>query len=668
MSTLRFRFRNAWQTGILLQIFFLFTGIMLCRSNYLPHHSAWIGHHYKNQHAVLVQLNEPLIPKPNSYKAVAQTLQLISDAGSRSATGNIIIYFQKDSSIPDLHYGDQLIIYKPLQLIQNSGNPGAFDYKRYCAFQQIFHQVYLTHNEWIKYHKSKPHPLQRFIFNTRKKIVQIILRYIPGRREAGLAEALLIGYKDDLDKDLVQAYSNTGVVHVIAISGLHLGLIYWLLALILKPILHRKKIRWLQPVLIITGLWLFSLLSGASASVMRSAVMFTCIVLGEAAQRKISVYNSLAASAFLLLCYQPFWLWDVGFQLSYIAVLSIVLFNKPIYNLLFVSNKILDAIWKVTAVTLSAQILTTPVSIYYFHQFPLYFLLSNLLAIPLSSLILLGELVLVACCWWANAAISLGWLLHYCIKAMNGVVEYISQLPFSAIKHLYISIPQVWLLYFMIAGIAYACMNKNRKAWLCALCGWLLFIMFGSYHKWICANQQKIIAYNISKHTAIEVLAGKRAVLFADSSLLGNPALQDVHISASRLLHGIHNSRSFLTPALFRFAGVTWLFIDRPFTSDPPEEKLKADWVIIAQNPRITIRQLCRFVDCRQFIIDATNSATRAARWQKECEESGLFSYALPLQGAFVMNLPSLTFAPHKKGIPTGLDSAGNAFQPTKYE
>src|SRR4029078_261665 len=139
--------------------------------------------------------------------------------------------------------------------------------------------------------------------------------------------------------------------------GLHLGLIYWLLTLILKP-LQRKKVKWLRPALILAGVWLFSLLAGAQPSIIRSAVMFTCIVLADSLTRKSSIFNTLAFSAFLLLCYNPYWLWDVGFQLSYAAVLSIVVFMQPIYNLFYIKNKLLDLIWKLNAVTIAAQILT----------------------------------------------------------------------------------------------------------------------------------------------------------------------------------------------------------------------------------------------------------------------------------------------------------------------
>lgn len=215
----------------------------------------------------------------------------------------------------------------------------------------------------------------------------------------GIAEALLIGHTNDLDKDLVQAYSNTGVVHIIAISGMHLALIYgllvWLFARI--PLVNKSKIA--QVVLILCCLWLFSLLTGAASSVLRSAVMFTFIAVGKNLSKQSSIYNSLAASAFVMLCYNPYFLWDVGFQLSYLAVIGIIIFQKSIYKWVYIKNKWVNKIWQLMAVSLPAQVLTFPVCIYYFHQFPNLFLITNIIAVPLSGVILFAEIGLVAFSW-----------------------------------------------------------------------------------------------------------------------------------------------------------------------------------------------------------------------------------------------------------------------------
>ena len=388
-----------------------------------------------------------------------------------------------------------MVFKKSLQEIKSPGNPGGFDYKRYSLFQGITHQVYLKENEFEVLPGENKTWFNEFIFAGREKVISILRKNIKGEKELGLAEALLIGYKDDLDKTLVQSYSNTGVVHVIAISGLHLGLIYWLLLQLTLVLRKRKNINpiaigWLRPVIIITGLWLFSFLAGAQPSIIRSAVMFTCIVLGDSLTRKTSIYNTLAFSAFLLLCYNPFWLWDVGFQLSYTAVLSIVIFMRPVYNWFYIKNKLLDFIWKLNAVTLAAQILTLPISIYHFHQFPNYFLLTNFVAVPLSSFIVLGEILLCAVSFIPPIALFVGKILSWLIWLMNSYVERIEMLPFSLWDSLQISIPQAIFLMVAVAGFGYWLLEKNKTGFKYGLVA--LFIFFGLRSvSFIKANNQK---------------------------------------------------------------------------------------------------------------------------------------------------------------------------------
>src|SRR5205814_5677401 len=202
-------------------------------------------------------------------------------------------------------------------------------------------------------------------------------------------------------------------------SGLHLGIIYWLLSLLMKPLQNNSRLRWISAMLILGGLWAFSLLAGAGPSVLRSAFMFSLIVFGRTISKNSSVYNNLAASAFILLCIDPFWIWDVGFQLSYAAVLSILVFFKPVYNWFYFENKIVDVIWKMCAVTIAAQILTMPIAIYHFHQFPVYFLLANLVAVPVSSIILLGEILLCCFSFLLPVAAVIGNILHWMIGLLN---------------------------------------------------------------------------------------------------------------------------------------------------------------------------------------------------------------------------------------------------------
>jgi ComEC/Rec2-related protein len=336
------QYHAQWYNGTWLHAMLFATGSLLFYYKDIRHQNTSITRLYTAGNAVLVTIEEPLSEKSQSYKTIASVQAVLFNHSISKASGKLLLYFQKDSTVQHLHYGKQLLLFKALQPVKNTGNPGCFDYQRYCTFQGISYQVYLKKGEYAALKIENENLFRKYLFSTREKIVVLLKKYIPGTKEAGLAEAMLIGYKEDLDKTLVQSYSNTGVVHIIAISGLHLGLIYWLLMLLCKPLSKYKTGKFVQPILIIAGLWLFSCIAGGSPSVLRSAVMFTCIVIGTFINRKTSIFNSLAASAFLLLCYNPTWLWDAGFQLSYAAVLSLAVFYKPIYNLVFIQNKLLD--------------------------------------------------------------------------------------------------------------------------------------------------------------------------------------------------------------------------------------------------------------------------------------------------------------------------------------
>lgn len=450
--------------GVILILFSL--GGLLTWFQDVRNNIQWLGAHYDSSKIVKVVLQEPLVEKPRSYKAVASIMNILDTNATISVSGNIIIYFKKDSTIRDkLGYGSQLLFIKKLSPIKNRDPAGTFDYERYCLFQGITNQVYLTPRDFVALSEKDQNWFTRFIFQLQDNVLNILRTHIAGEKEKGLAEALLIGYKNDVDKTLLQSYANTGVIHVIAISGLHLGLIYWLLVQLMKLWRLKKELVFVKPIIIIICLWIFSILAGAQPSILRAAVMFTFLVVGNSFRKNMSIINSLAASAFLLLCYNPFWLWDVGFQLSYAALLSIVVFMKPIYNLMYVKNKLLDHLWQLVAVSIAAQLLTTPFSLYYFQQFPNYFLLTNVVAVPLSSLILLAEIALCAVSFSSWLAAYMGKLCHWLIRLMNDYVEYVEKLPFSIWKGIDISIPQVILLFMLVVWVWYwlAMQSKSRR-------------------------------------------------------------------------------------------------------------------------------------------------------------------------------------------------------------
>lgn len=637
------KFRSYWLPGIGTTLLFIAIGGAVTYCCDFRNYSNCITRVSHEKNVLIVTLEEPLSEKDNSFKATASVSQVFYTDSMLQVKGNVIIYFKKDSSLKNLGYNSRLAFKKALQPIVSPGNPGAFDYKSYCAFQQIFYQVYLKPGDYEVLPIINDHYFKKWLFSSRRKITDILRSNIPGKKEAGLAEALLIGYKDDLDKGLVQSYSNTGVVHIIAISGLHLGLIYWLLTMILRPLGRKGKLKLLKAILIISGLWVFSLLAGGSASVCRSALMFSFIVIGENIGRRTNIYNSLAASAFLLLCYNPFWLWDAGFQLSYIAVLSIVIFMKPVYHWFFIKNKILDNLWKMAAMSISAQVLTTPVSIFHFHQFPNYFLLTNLVAVPLSSLIVLSEISLCAVALLPSLARPSGFIISGLIYLMNSFIEYIDKLPFSVMNLLQVSIVQLVLVYLAIFALRASLLQKNKSL---LLAGMLCIGFFGISKVYFLKKslaQHKLIVYNVPHHQAIDLVQGRQCLFLGDSALLKNKALQNFHLTPSRILYRI-NDIVLSIPCgndlkMISAGDKKIIIVNASIEREPAQTRSLADIVILSGNPVINLSKLQELTGFKKLILDSSIPAWKVSRWKSDCEKGGISFHAVSEKGAFILNL-----------------------------
>jgi competence protein ComEC len=590
---------------------------------------------------VQLTLQQPLVEKPGSYKAIASVNFLFSNASLKVAPGKIIIYFTRDSVNGELGYGSILTTSKPFDLVRSSGNPGSFDYRLYCQRQGIYHTVYLSGSDYHLIQGKREHILKKFLFASRQKVLDVLSEYILGATEAGFAKALLIGYKDDLDKNLVQAYSNTGVVHIIAISGLHLGIIFWLLTAIVKPFQKKIQSRWPSAIFILLGLWLFCLLAGAGPSVLRSAFMFSIIVLGRTISKNSSVFNNLAFSAFALLCLNPYWLWDAGFQLSYAAVLSILIFFRPIYNWFYCRNKIVDFAWKLSALTLAAQVLTLPISIYHFHQLPVYFLLSNLVAVPLSSLILIGEILLCLSSFFPPVAYAIGSLLEWMIQFLNEYVGNANQLPFAVWDQLQISYLQLLLMFGLITGLASWVMLKQRKGLWVGLFSLLLFLGLRSYsfHK---SNQQlKLIVYNLQNARAIDFIAGRKYQFEGDSFVLKNPYLENYNLKPARTLNRVEAEPQLegvlKAGSLFKFGGKNILIPAQSFRL--PANNFSIDILILSKNPKIQLSSFIKKCSPQIVIADASNQVRLSALWKKECDSFGISYHNVRADGAYVLNL-----------------------------
>jgi competence protein ComEC len=600
--------------------------------------------------AIILALDEPIVNKTKTYKANANVIAMVSGSKKLQASAKVILYFKKDSTSEALQYGSTIGIKKILLPITNSGNPGAFDYKQFSLHKGITHQVFLNESEYVVLPEKHTTAAGRFLYSMRDKILQIVKQNIKAEKERGLAEALLIGYRDDMDKDLSQAYGNTGTVHVIAISGLHLGFIYLLIVGCFdfiqkytskKSIL--KFIEILRPVFVIAILWIFSLMAGAAPSILRSAIMFTCIALGSSINRSTNIFNTLSVSAFIILCINPFALWDVGFQLSYAAVVSIVMFMKPIYNWFYFKYVVFDWVWKLTAVTLSAQLLTIPITIYHFHQFPNLFLLTNLVAVPLSTAILAVLLLLIVTSWWAVAAKFVGNIGYWLIRSMNNYIEWWNGFGYALSDYLTMNLLQCYLLYGIILSACYWLLRKNIR--FLQLCLILLVVIFISniYYNEQALNKRKILVYNISGYTAIDLVEGKSFEFIGDSAVINNPYLQNFHVKPARIYYQTDKRKTTLSyhkGNSYYYAKKHLLVIDNETTIESTNiEKPNIDILIVTKNATHQIESLTEQFNIKRVVLDASNKQRTVKKWKTICQERNIPIYNTAESGAYILDV-----------------------------
>jgi competence protein ComEC len=434
------------------------------------------------------------------------------------------------------------------------------------------------------------------------------------------------------------------VVHIIAISGMHLALIYGLLVWLFDkiPLINKSTIT--QVILILACLWIFSLLTGAAASVLRSAVMFTFIAVGKKLSKQSSIYNSLAGSALVMLCYNPYFLWDVGFQLSYLAVVGIIIFQKAIYNWFYIKNKLLNEIWKLMAISLAAQVLTFPICIYYFHQFPNLFLITNIVAVPLSGIILFVEIGLVAFSWVPFAGSLLGTLTGWMVWFMNSIIRVISEISFAVWDNIPSSVASTWLLYGVVIGVGMWLLNQSKASFRMAIISLLAFVILQAWQNWQIKQQQQLIVYNVPQHKAIDFIAGNEYHFIGDSILLEDGALQNFHLKPARIALQLYKRSDSLQTVFqqlqfYQFGNKKILLIDKPLWFEQGLQKTDVDLIIISKNPSLRISRLAAVFNCGKYIFDASNSLRKIDQWQKDCSDLHLNYFSIPANGAYVCNI-----------------------------
>ena len=530
-------YKYRWVFGVILNLHLIFIGVAIVhiRNDDLDSDcDVWVA-----------RLMECPTEKEKSVKVV---LQMQSDVGS------LMAYFEKNERSLSLRYGDVIAFYEPPKLVELPMNPEQFDYKKYLGRKGIARQVYLKNDSWELLGYNSANPIYAFSYRLRDFLLATMRNLGISDDEYAVAAAILLGYDDTLPTELRQKYVTAGSMHILCVSGMHVGVIFMVFSYVLGFLDKRK---WWQNImkqsLLLLLIWIYALLAGLAPSILRSTIMLSFVIIGNMINRNGIMLNSLAVSAFLLLCIDPANLFNVGFLLSYCAVIGIVILQRPIYNLIYIKPKFFDKIWEMTAVTLSAQIATAPFSIYYFHQFPTYFWLSNLFMGPISTVVITGGMVMLLIFFIPYINIGVAFCVKWMIFAMNYVVSWVESLPFSIVRGLYInSLEFVCLIISLLLLILL--LEHKKKSFLFGMLSMLLIFSASQLNRTIVqSTQMSMTVYSVNKHTAIDFVCGKEHVLVCDSVLKANPADASFSVENNLIKEGVYLNGTFVLEDSVRF-------------------------------------------------------------------------------------------------------------------
>lgn len=535
----------------------------------------------------------------------------------RIGTSGTLIITLKDSTAKNLYYGDELLIPAAYHPIDPPYNPAEFNYKKYLANQNIYYQVFLYPKQFYTLRTNTGNSIIAYSLRLRQRLVEKFRADMHNPEAIAVASTLILGYKADLSNDVLQAYSKTGTIHVLSVSGAHVAIIFVLLNLALGFLERFKYGRSIKAIIIITLIWYYSLLSGFSPAVCRAAVMITMVIIGKTYSRHINTLNILAISAFFLLLYDPLFIVDVGFQLSYLAVFGLVVLQPVVCNWVDIKNKWADKLWALCSVSIAAQVITFPLSAFYFHQFPVYFLVSNLFIIIPSAIIMYAGIAYLLLPQIPFVSTSLALILEKSILLMNRVLSVIEHTPFSGINKIWITSTEYLLLYAIIISVFY--FLYEQKKWLLKLClgCTLLLVISISLKRWNNLRSESIAFLNLKKHMGIVFRTGNRAVIVSDLTDSDKtykysiqPYLDSCQVSDAKICDENSNVQtSFLIKKtnLIHFGNKRLIMFDKEIQSATLPVKLKVDYLYITGNPDADIGFINKNYDYGLLIIDNNN-------------------------------------------------------------
>ncbi len=557
---------------------------------------------------------------------------LVVKVNMHSTVGKVLLSVKKDS-VTKLFVDDKIYVSSEFKQVNTPKNPYSFDYSSYLKNKQIYHQIRTSNHKFL--HLSKRvFSFKGLAANFRRTInVKLKENGFKGD-ELGVINALLLGQRQDISPELLQSYAGAGAIHILAVSGLHVGIILLILNFLFAPLERLKNGKFIKLIVVISFLWIFAFIAGMSASVVRAVTMFTAVAIGMQVNRPTNVYNTLIISMFFLLLFHPSFLFDVGFQLSYLAVFFIVWLQPLLVGLWFPNYKIVNFFWKLLTVSIAAQIGILPLSLYYFHQFPSLFFISNLLIIPALGLIL-GFGVLVIALALLNILpefMSNGY--NFLIHTMNKLISLIASQEDYLFKNISFSLLMLVVSYFLIIFGFRFFEKRTTKRLFYFLAAILQMQSVFIYEKKVLQSTDEFIVFKKSRNSLIadrkgdniKILHNLDSISFAKSIILKN---YRIGIGKTKItsIDSIPNSYHFKDKKILIVDSLGVYNIDG----------FKPQIVLLQQSPKINLLRLIENLKPQLIIADGSNYKTYKKRWQQTCEQKNTPFYDVSQKGAFIL-------------------------------
>ena len=557
-------------------------------------------------------------------------IDLLEIDGSK-VKGKSLLNVQKDSTQAALKVDDILISKTAFENLNQPLNPHQFNYKNYLEKKYIYHQLFVSNQSLLKV-SSKTHTLLGLANNIREYISLKLKSSHFRPDELAIINALLLGQRQDISKTIYTNYTNAGAIHILAVSGLHVGIILIILSFALKPIETFKHGKLMKTFLLVAFLWCFALIAGLSASVTRAVTMFSIVTIAINLKRPTNIYNTLAISIFIILLFKPLFLFDVGFQLSYLAVFSIVIVDPILYKRWRPTSKIIDFYWHTFTVTLSAQLGIIPISLYYFHQFPSLFFISNLVIIPFLGFILGFGILIILLAILNLLPQFIANIYGHIITLMNDFIAWVSRQELFLIKDIAFSFLYVLASYLIIIYLTKLLKKwhySNLKYFLMAIVIFQSIVIYTNYN----TSTNAFIIFHKNKYSLIGNVTHSKMIVaqsFTTPPKVKNNIVRDYAIG-----NHINSIEKDSLQPIYLLNKKTLLIIDSLGVYNI--KSFEPDYLLLRQSPKINLNRLIDSIKPKYIIADGSNYKSYMEKWEIICKKRALPFHQTSKKGAFII-------------------------------